>query len=245
MGDTSIFREIADKIKNARKAVVLTGAGISKESGIPTFRGADGLWKRFKPEELATPWAFERNPKLVWEWYAWRRGLMHDKKPNKGHYIVAKLEQIVSHFWLITQNIDGLHRLAGSKRIIELHGNIWRERCVSCSFRRENMEVPLKEIPPKCPQCGSLLRPDVVWFGEALPTDALNDAIHHSETCEIMLVIGTSAVVQPAASLPVMAKNQGAFLVEVNPESTPLTSLCDVSLKLKATEFAEELEKVL
>ncbi len=239
------MRELAERIKGCRKLVALTGAGISRESGIPTFRGADGLWRKFKPEELATPWAFQKDPKLVWEWYQWRRGLMADKEPNEGHRLLARLEEIVPDFWLITQNIDGLHQLAGSRRVIELHGNIWRERCTSCSYKRENRRVPLDELPPRCPECGSLLRPDVVWFGEALPAEALEAAIHHSESCDVMLVIGTSAVVQPAASLPVMAKRAGAYLVEVNPESTPITHICHMSLRMSAVEFARALQEWL
>ncbi|BAT71832.1 NAD-dependent deacetylase [Thermosulfidibacter takaii ABI70S6] len=239
-----MIEKVADRIRKSKKLVVLTGAGISKESGIPTFRGEDGLWNKFKPEELATPWAFQRDPKLVWEWYNWRRGLMLDKKPNEGHLLIAKLEKMVPEFWLITQNIDGLHQMAGSKKVIELHGNIWRERCVSCSFKRTNRGL-VEEIPPKCPECGSLLRPDVVWFGEALPEDALNVAIEQSSTCDTMLVVGTSCVVQPAASLPVIARNSGAFLVEVNPDTTPITGISDVSLRITAVEFAKALQQYL
>ena len=238
-----MMRAVVNRVKASKKLVVLTGAGISKESGIPTFRGADGLWKKYKPEELATPWAFQKNPELVWEWYHWRRSLMADKRPNKGHLLIAKLEGMVPDFWLITQNIDGLHHMAGSKRIIELHGNIWRERCTNCTFRRTNKKVPPEEKVPRCPECGSIMRPDVVWFGEALPKEALDAAIKHSETCDTMLVIGTSAVVQPAASLPVIAKNAGAFVIEVNPEETPITHLCDVSLRLTAVKFAEEFSR--
>ena len=240
-----MLEEVAKRLKEAKKAVALTGAGISKESGIPTFRGANGLWKRFKPEELATPWAFQRDPKLVWEWYLWRRSLVIDKEPNEGHFLLARLETMVPEFWVITQNIDGLHAQAGSKNIIELHGNIWRERCTSCGFKRVNRSDRVEELPPKCPECGALLRPDVVWFGEALPPDALDAAIHHSETCDVMLVIGTSAVVQPAASLPLMAKNAGAFVVEVNPERTPISDVCDVSLRMGAVEFAQALQRYL
>ena len=239
-----MLEKVAEKIKGAGKLVVLTGAGISKESGIPTFRGPDGLWKKYRPEELATPWAFQKNPELVWEWYNWRRSLMADKKPNPGHLFIAHLERIIPDFWLITQNIDGLHQLAGSKRIIELHGNIWRERCTNCPYKRT---VPRKreyeEKLPKCPECGSLLRPDVVWFGETLPEDALNAAIKHSETCDVMLVVGTSAVVQPAASLPVIAKNSGAFVIEVNPEETPISHLCDITVRMGAGQFAEAMKE--
>ncbi len=240
-----IPEKLIETLKSAKKLVVLTGAGISAESGVPTFRGKDGLWKKYKPEELATPWAFKRNPKLVWEWYDWRRSLIAPLEPNEAHKLIAKLEELYPEFVLITQNVDGLHKKAGSKNVLELHGNIWRVKCTNCPYKEENKTVPLKEIPPKCPECGNLLRPDVVWFGEPLDTDILDEAIFHSETCEVMLVIGTSAVVQPAASLPLLAKNKGAKIIEVNPEETPLTSIADWSIRAKAVEFAQALKKHL
>lgn len=240
-----IPKGVIEALKRANKVVVLTGAGISAESGVPTFRGKDGLWKKYRPEELATPEAFNRDPKLVWEWYNWRRSLIAPLKPNKAHLLLAKMEKIYPEFWIITQNIDGLHQKAGATKVIELHGNIWRVKCTNCGYREENREVPLKEIPPKCPKCSGILRPDVVWFGETLPKKALEDAFYHSETADVMLVIGTSAVVQPAASLPIVAKNAGKVVIEVNPEETPISHIVDFSLRKKAAEFAEEIEKSL
>ncbi|NPA16048.1 MAG: NAD-dependent deacylase [Deferribacteres bacterium] len=238
-------KEFIEALRAARKLVVLTGAGISAESGVPTFRGKDGLWKRYRPEELATPFAFKKNPKLVWEWYDWRRSLIAPLEPNEAHRLIAELEERYPEFALITQNIDGLHKKAGSKKILELHGNIWRVRCTNCPYKGEDYRVPLEEVPPKCPECGALLRPDVVWFGEPLDAEILNEAVHHSETCDLMLVIGTSGVVQPAASLPLIAKNAGAKVAEVNPESTPITSIADWSIRSKAVEFAQKLKEHL
>ena len=243
--NTSDMKEVAEILKKAKKVVVLTGAGISAESGVPTFRGKEGLWRKYRAEELATPEAFNRNPKLVWEWYNWRRSLIAPLKPNKAHLLLARMEKMYPDFWIITQNIDGLHQKAGAKKVIELHGNIWWIKCTSCGYREENHQVPLKEIPPTCPKCSGILRPDVVWFGEALPKKALEEALYHSETADVMLVIGTSAVVQPAASLPVVAKNAGKVVVEVNPEETPISRIVDFSLRKKAVEFAEAIEKLL
>jgi NAD-dependent deacetylase len=205
---------------------VLTGAGISAESGVPTFRGADGLWRHYRAEELATPQAFRRNPALVWEWYDWRRGLIAGCEPNEGHRTLAEMENYVQDFTLITQNVDGLHQRAGSRRILELHGDIWRVRCTAENTIGHNHEVPLSRTPPTC-SCGALLRPDVVWFGESLDPQVMSAAYAAAETCSLMLVVGTSAVVQPAASLPIIARNAGAYLVEVNVEQTPLSPLAD------------------
>jgi NAD-dependent deacetylase len=229
---TSTFRE---RVQEARRVVVLTGAGVSAESGIPTFRGADGLWRRHRAEDLATPEAFGRDPRLVWEWYAWRRELIAARRPNAAHEAIAALETHVPEFLLVTQNVDGLHRRAGSRRIVELHGNLWRVRCVAEGAVTENLEVPLPSLPPRC-ACGALLRPDVVWFGEALPTDAIRQAYDAVESCEVMLVVGTSALVQPAASLPMIAKAHGAYTVEVNLEPTPVASYADESHHGKAGE---------
>jgi len=231
-------------LAEARRVVVLTGAGVSAESGVPTFRGKDGLWKRFRAEELATPEAFSRNPRLVWEWYDWRRQIIARAKPNPAHQVIAEMEKYYPEFLLITQNVDGLHLKAGSRRIVEIHGNLWRLRCDRCGRKIENYEVPLKEIPPRCP-CGSLYRPDVVWFGEPIPADRFEAAWCAARSCDLMLVAGTSAVVQPAASLPVMAKSHGARIVEVNLEPTPITGIADVSLFGRAGEILPKLwEKV-
>ncbi len=206
--------------------VVLTGAGVSAESGVPTFRGAGGLWQQFRAEDLATPQAFARDPSLVWQWYAWRRELIAKCEPNAAHRTLAEMERAFSRFLLVTQNVDGLHRRAGNRRMVELHGNIWRVRCVREGTVTEDCRVPLPEIPPRC-ECGALLRPDVVWFGETLPDDALQRAVEAAETCTVMLVVGTSATVHPAASLPWTAKSHGARVIVVNPEPTPLDDMAD------------------
>lgn len=229
------IEEILKRRKRDLKLAVLTGAGISAESGIPTFRGEEGLWKRYRPEELATPEAFARNPTLVWEWYDWRRQIIAKSKPNPAHKTLAEMEEALPHFTLITQNVDGLHQAAGSKRVLELHGNTWRVRCVKEGIVMENREVPLREIPPRC-QCGALLRPDVVWFGEALPPDVLEEAFRAAGECEIMLVIGTSALVQPAASIPLVAFRRGAAIVEINPQETPLSPYATETIRGKAGE---------
>lgn len=227
------------------RLAVLTGAGISAESGVPTFRGSSGLWKTFKPEELATPEAFKNNPKLVWEWYDWRRAIINKAKPNKGHLLIAKLEDLFEDFLLITQNVDGLHQKAGSKKVVELHGNIWRVLCTACGRRYYNYRVPLEEIPPRCKHCKGLLRPDVVWFGESLPQEEWETAIKFVKSCSTLLVVGTSGVVYPAAHLPLLAKQEGAKLVEINPEDTPISKIADVRIKKKASEGVEEFIKFL
>jgi NAD-dependent deacetylase len=203
--------------------VALTGAGISAESGVPTFRGEAGLWRDYSPQQLATPEAFRRDPALVWEWYAWRRELIAACKPNPAHRTLAEMERAMANVTLITQNVDGLHQAAGSERVLELHGNIWRMRCTDCGGRMEDHRVPLPELPPRCSTCGGLLRPDVVWFGESLPREVLGEAWRAAGHCRTILVVGTSAVVEPAASLPLVARRHGAHLVEINPEVTRLS----------------------
>ena len=221
---------LVDTLRKARQVVALTGAGISAESGVPTFRDAQtGLWARFRPEQLATPQAFQRDPRLVWEWYVWRRELIAHAEPNPGHLALVEIERQVPCFTLITQNVDGLHQRAGSHNVIELHGNIQRTRCwdeeiLIDSYAHEG------ELPPHCPQCGGLLRPDVVFFGENLPADALQAAWQAAQTADVFLSIGTSSMVEPAASLPFVAKGQKAVIIEVNPCETPLTSSADFLL---------------
>lgn len=205
---------------------MLTGAGISAESGIPTFRDAlTGLWSRFKPEQLATPEAFLADPKLVWDWYAWRRDMVHSVEPNAGHRALATLEADCAArgatFTLITQNVDGLHQQAGNRQVVELHGNIRRVKCFD--HGHPAAEWTASESPPRCKVCGSRLRPDVVWFGESLPIEALQAATEAAREGEVFLSIGTSTVVEPAASLPFLALQAGACVIEVNPEPTPLT----------------------
>ncbi|MEO8427496.1 MAG: NAD-dependent deacylase [Verrucomicrobiota bacterium] len=215
--------EVIEKLRSARGVAVLTGAGTSAESGVPTFREAQtGLWARFNPAELATPAAFLRNPQLVWEWYAWRRQLVAQAKPNAAHRALTELEQRIPEFSLITQNVDGLHQRAGNRRVIELHGNILRTKCFEENVVVETWKET-GEVPPRCPRCGGRLRPDVVWFEETLPPEALNSAIQAARACDLFLSIGTSTVVHPAASLPYEALERGAMIIEVNPEITPLT----------------------
>ncbi len=224
---------LAEQMLGEKRVCALTGAGVSRESGVPTFRDEDGLWKKFRPEELANVQAFLSNPVRVWEWYDWRRQLIADVTPNPGHVALAELEQLVSHFVLITQNVDNLHRQAGSRDVIELHGNIRRNKCFDCNtvFQLESQESRLEFVPgelPRCPACGGRLRPDVVWFGENLPAEAIDRAWSEAERCDVFFSIGTSAIVYPAAALPQVAKAAGAFLVEVNLKATELTPFADV-----------------
>jgi NAD-dependent deacetylase len=228
-----ILSELAHLLRQVRHVVALTGAGVSQESGIPTFRGPGGLWRNFRPEELATPQAFVRDPVLVWEWYDWRRGLISQARPNPGHRALVALEEAIPDFTLITQNVDGLHVQAGSRRVLEVHGSIWQVRCTSCGEVREDRRVPLP-IPPACAACGGLLRPGVVWFGESLDPEVLEEVRQALRRVQLLLVAGTSAVVQPAASFALWAKEQGARLVEINPDATPLTPYCDFVLEGKA-----------
>jgi NAD-dependent deacetylase len=209
-------------LQGASRVAVLTGAGISAESGIPTFRGDQGLWKRFRPEELASFDAFMANPTLVWEWYHFRRDIVRNAEPNPGHLALARWESHTPEFSLITQNVDGLHERAGSTNIIELHGNIMRDRCLDCGLMQQGTEHEDVEELPHCP-CGGRLRPDVVWFGEMLPEGAIETAFLRAAECELCLSVGTSAVVTPAANVPMVALRNGATLVEVNPEPTPLS----------------------
>jgi len=218
---------LVEFLAGVRRVVALTGAGISAESGVPTFRGKDGLWRQYRAESLATPEAFARDPALVWEWYDWRRGLIAPVGPNPGHAVLAAWEDRFEDFAVITQNVDGLHRKAGTKNLLELHGNIWRARCTREGTVREILTTPLPEVPPLCPDCGALLRPDIVWFGESLDPDVLDRAFALSAGCEALFVIGTSSVVQPAASLPAAAARGGAKVIEVNLEPTPLTPHAD------------------
>ncbi len=243
--DTNAIKRAAEILRDSRHVAVLTGSGISAESGIPTFRGKDGLWKQFRAEDLATPEAFARDPKLVWEWYDWRRGIIAKVEPNPGHRTLAKWEEFFHEFSVITQNIDGLHAKAGSKNILELHGNIWKVRCTKDKNVTENYTVPLTEIPPACPVCGAMLRPHVVWFGESLDTGILSRAFGLSSSCDVMLVIGTSAFVQPAASLPLRAAESGAKIIEINPDPTPLTSYAEISLPGKAGEILPAIDGLL
>jgi NAD-dependent deacetylase len=227
-------------VQQASRLVALTGAGISAESGIATFRGAGGLWRQFRPEQLATPQAFARDPKLVWEWYDWRRQRIAQAQPNAGHAALVEIERRKRSFTLVTQNVDGLHDRAGSRRVLKLHGDIWIVRCTACRRERRDERTPLGEIPPRC-ECGGLLRPGVVWFGEPLPPDVLAEAERTVREADVFLVVGTSAVVFPAAGLTPLAKQSGAKVIEVNLEETPFSSSVDCSLRGKAGELLPEL----
>ena len=231
---------VREWLKQARSVAVLTGAGVSAESGVPTFRGHNGLWKQYRAEDLATPGAFARDPKLVWEWYDWRRGVLAQAKPNPGHYALREIEKRVPKFTLITQNVDSLHEDAGSSRVLHLHGSIWRVRCLDCDRERIDKRTPLPEIPPKC-ECGGLLRPGVVWFGESLPTRIWNEAEAAARAADLFLVAGTSAVVYPAAGLAHIAKSAGARVVEVNIAATALSDEIDSFLEGPSGELLPSL----
>lgn len=236
---------IAQHLRQASRVAVLTGAGVSAESGVPTFRDAQtGLWEKYRAEDLASPEAFRRNPRLVWDWYAWRRELVRQAQPNAGHYALAELERIIPEFTLITQNVDGLHQRAGSQNVIELHGNIARIICADERVIIESWDDSGGE-PPRCPRCGGLLRPDVVWFGEMLPETALARAIAASRACEVFLAVGTSSQVYPAAELPYYALEGGAVVFEINPTPTSLSKRCTASIQgMSGTVLPEFLKAV-
>lgn len=224
----------------------MTGAGISAESGVPTFREAlTGLWANYDPTELATPQAFERNPTLVWQWYQTRRAKILDVKPNPGHYALAALANRVPEWTLITQNVDGLHQVAGSRNVIELHGNIRRAKCFTQHHLAAAWPDDLAEQPPRCKVCGSLMRPDVVWFQESLPEDAYNLALQAATSCDVFLSIGTSSVVYPAAALATLAMEHGACVVEINPNRTPLTDCASFSLTGRSGELLPQILECL
>jgi NAD-dependent deacetylase len=240
MNAEQAIHEARTRLAKAGAITVLTGAGISADSGVPTFRGADGLWRNFRAEDLATPEAFTRDPRLVWDWYNWRREVIATKSPNPAHYALADLEQRVDRFWLITQNVDGLHPAAGSQRLSEIHGNIWKVRCTQCGLIEENREIPIPLLP-FCRDCGGLLRPHIVWFGEALAVEDLARSQAALQACEVLLIVGTSGVVYPAASFASLAKSAGAFVIELNVDLTPNSAVVDLSLQGRAKELVPEL----
>ena len=266
------MKELLELLRRADRVAVLTGAGISAESGIPTFRGKDGLWNRYRPEELATPEAFEEDPLKVWQWYLWRMRLIAKAEPNPGHVAVAHFEKLFPSFLLITQNVDGLHKRAGSENVVELHGNIFEGKCRACGkvysieefeslfplasasflaslseeeFRKRVLEELTEKDLPECLYCGSVVGPGVVWFGESLPEEALERAWRFSESCDVFFSVGTSALVQPAASLPMVAKRGGATLVEVNPERTPISPYCDFVFRDSASVVLPRISEAL
>jgi NAD-dependent deacetylase len=237
-----MFEAVSGQIRVAKKIVFVTGAGISQESGIPTFRGKGGYWRKYDPMQLATIDAFYQNPKLVWEWYEDRRKNIFAAHPNNGHVAIsdlAKYKDVV----VLTQNIDGLHQRAGSKQVFELHGSIIRIKCTVCDFK-DNITNSFDELPPKC-KCGEILRPDVVWFGEALPQDIWHDAINHAKSCDVMIIAGTSLAVSPANTLPIFAKQSGATLIEVNPEQTIMSADMDLSLRETSAKVLPHLISLL
>ena len=240
-----MLEELVGKLRNCSKAVVLTGAGISAESGVPTFRGKEGLWGKFKPEQLASMDAFMSSPKIVWEWYNWRRDLIAKVKPNAGHAALVNLENLIDEFTLVTQNVDNLHVLAGSKSILELHGNIFRNKCMDCNALYEEEGDINPDKIPACTQCNGKIRPDIVWFGEMLDSDIINTAFQRAEEAELFFAIGTSALVHPAASLLVVAKQHGAILIEINVERTALSDIVDYHFEGKSGQFLPELVEQL
>ena len=236
---------VASWIRAAERVVVLTGAGISAESGVPVFRGDGGLWRQFRPEQLATPDAFAREPELVWEWYLWRRSRIAEARPNAGHETIADWQRQRTGVTLLTQNVDGLHARAGSPPPIELHGNLWRVRCVNdCGFAAEDRWDAAARAVLKC-SCGGWLRPDVVWFGEALNPAALDGATAAAEHADVLLVVGTSAVVYPVAALPQLARRRRARVVEINVDDTPLSGDVDAVLRGPAGQILPTLARAL
>jgi NAD-dependent deacetylase len=234
------IEEVKARLARARVVTVLTGAGISADSGVPTFRGANGLWRSFRAEDLANPEAFARDPRLVWEWYNWRRELIATKSPNAAHHALVELERRVDNFWLITQNVDGLHPAAGTRKLSEIHGNIWKVRCTQCGQVETNRAVPLP-LPPQCSECDGLLRPHIVWFGESLDSADLDRSMAALRSCEVLLIVGTSGIVYPAASFAALAKQAGAFIAEINLDATPNSQVVDVAIQGRAKEIVPEL----
>ena len=240
--------QIVDALDGARRLTVLTGAGVSAASGIPTFRGGEGLWKSYRPENLATPQAFAENPQLVWEWYQWRRETIAACKPNRAHEVIADWSRSYPEFTLITQNVDGLHERAGTRNVVRFHGSIWEVLCWNGCQRSPprwlDETVTFEKLPPTCLHCGGLLRPGVVWFGEGIASETLERATR-ALACDVFLTVGTSSVVYPAASLGSAAKARGAFAAQINLEPTPMSEQLDVSIQGPAEVVLAELHSRL
>ncbi len=232
---------LIEKINHTKKGFALTGAGISAPSGIPTFRGEDGFWKDKDPHELASQSGFRKEPQLIWDWYNYRRDLIRKSKPNPAHYALVELENSFNDFAIITQNVDNFHQDAGSKNVLELHGNIFRNKCNDCG--KIFGEINSKDIP-NCDACGGYIRPDVVWFGEPLPKNVLERAWQWSEESDICFIIGTSAMVQPAASLPLISRENGAFVIEINKNRTVISSYVDKCITGEVTSILPALSKL-
>ncbi len=239
---------LAAGLRDARRVTVITGAGVSAASGIPTFRGSQGLWKSFRPEELATPEAFARDPETVWQWYAWRRDLVSRAKPNRAHEVLAAWSRRFPDFTLVTQNVDGLHERAGTGNVVRFHGSLWEvgcwDACRAAPRRWSDDRVPFSEMPPRCPLCRGLLRPGVVWFGEAIDPEVHGRALAALD-CDVCLVVGTSSVVYPAAGLSAEARRRGAFTAEINPETTEASGEVDVSIEQPAEVALDEVDSLL
>jgi NAD-dependent deacetylase len=228
--------DVVEKLRYAKQVAVITGAGISSESGIPTFRGEGGYWRNYKAEELATPSAFVKDPSLVWSWYDMRRGVCKNASPNPAHFIVAEMEKYFPSFLLITQNVDGLHRRAGSQKLVEIHGHIFTARCTVCQWKGELLDVPLLEVPPKCPVCSSLLRPHILWFGEQYDMDMIEEVYSFLQKTDLVFIIGTSGNVYTPMQMASIAMSKGAYSIEINPEPSSLSQAVDQYIPQKAGE---------
>ncbi|MGH9367969.1 MAG: SIR2 family NAD-dependent protein deacylase [Thermoanaerobaculia bacterium] len=239
---------LARRLRSARRVTVLTGAGVSAASGIPTFRGSEGLWKSFRPEELATPEAFARDPETVWEWYAWRRELVARARPNRAHEVLSGWSRRFPEFTLVTQNVDGLHERAGTRNVVRFHGSLWElvcwNACERSPRRWSDERVPFPEMPPRCPCCGGLARPGVVWFGEAIDAEVYERSLA-ATGCDVCLVVGTSSVVYPAAGLAAEARRRGAFTAEINPETTEASDSVDLAIAERAEVALDAVETML
>lgn len=246
MGPLELSNPIRERVRSAERVVVFSGAGVSRESGLDTFRGAGGLWERMRPEELATPQAFRADPDKVWRWYAWRYGQAAAAAPNPAHHAVVRLETLFPRVMVVTQNVDGLHQRAGSRGLLELHGTITRAFCERCRGSRgmDDAVAESSERPPVC-SCGGRFRPAVIWFGETLPEDVLVQAYEEATFCDLFLSVGTSSTVYPAAGLIELAHQAGACLIEVNPEPTPFSSVMDLHLTAPAGEALPALVEAI